>query len=88
MTRRFNDGGGFAFTTASGENLFGAIEDCCATTGAYLVTFNAGSGGIPVTTAFNLFIGDNQGSIARTFAHPGGTPFSAFSDGQSFNRCP
>ena len=72
----------------SGENVFVRILDRCAASGAYQLTFNAGSGGIPVTTAFDLFVGDNQGSIARTYTHAAGTAFVSFSDGQSFNRCP
>ena len=56
--------------------------------GAYLVTFNAGSGGIPAPTAFDLFIGDNRGSIARTFAHPGGAPFSSVQRRSEFQPLP
>jgi hypothetical protein len=88
VTRRFNDGGGFNFTsTAGGDQLFLRIVDNCATGGSYTVQF-ANVSGFPSSTSFDLFIGDRVGSIARTYTHLGGTPFSAFQDTQSFNRCP
>jgi hypothetical protein len=88
VTRRFNDGGGWGFLNATQENVFVRVENLCATTGRYVVRFNAGSAGIPVSTAFDLFVGDNQGSIARTYTHSAGTQFLSFADTTSFNRCP
>jgi hypothetical protein len=88
VARRFNDGGGFGFLNTSQENLFIRVENRCSTTGTYLVTFNTSSAGIPASTAFDLFVGDNQGGISRTYAHAAGAQFLSFADGTSFNRCP
>ena len=69
VTRRFNDGGGFSFVNGSNvEDLFVRIDNRCPTAGAYGVTFNNRSG-FPPPVGFELFVGDNQGSISRSYLH-------------------
>jgi hypothetical protein len=41
-----------------------------------------------ISAAFELFVGDNRGSISRTYQHAPGTQFVSFEDSQSFNSCP
>lgn len=85
VTRRFNDGGGFTFDGAT-ENVFLRFSDECRTAGRYEVTFTNRSG-FPAATGFELFVGDQVGSISRLFQHPAGTPFVSFTDSTSFRRC-
>jgi hypothetical protein len=88
VTRRFNDGGGFSFVNGSNvEDLFVRLDNRCPTAGAYGVTFNNRSG-FPPPVGFELFVGDNQGSISRSYLHLPGTQFVSFVDTQSFNSCP
>jgi hypothetical protein len=88
VTRRFNDGGGFGFLNTTQENLFVRVENRCSSTGTFVVTFSTASEGIPVSTAFDLIVADNEGSIQRTYRHAAGTQFVTFTDATSFNRCP
>jgi len=88
VTRRFDDGGGFSFVNGSNvEDLFVRIENRCSTTGTFAVSFNNRSG-FGISAAFDLFVGDNRGSISRDFVHQPGVQFVSFQDVQSFNSCP
>jgi hypothetical protein len=88
VTRRFNDGGGFSFSSAATiEDLFMRIENRCPSSVGYVVTFNNRSG-FPPGTAFELFVGDNLASVSRRYQHASGTQFVSFQDAQSFNFCP
>lgn len=88
VLRRFNDGGSFGFASGTNvEDLFMRIEDRCATQGVYVVSFDNRSA-FSTGTGFELFVGDNRGSISRTYAHAPGTPFVSFQDSQSFVSCP
>jgi hypothetical protein len=88
VTRRFNDGGGFAFQgSAANEDLFMRVENRCATSGAFVVSFDNRSA-FPPPVAFTLFVGDLQGSISRQYVHAAGVLFTNFQDPQSFSSCP
>ena len=84
VTRRFNDGGGFNFTSATGgDDLFLQLQDRCAVEGRLVLNF-ANRSAFGAETGFDLFVGDRLASIARNYVHSAGAPFTAFQDGQSF----
>ena len=84
VTRRFNDGGGFNFSTPSGaDDLFLRVQDRCAAEGRFVVVFT-NSSGFPSSTGFELFLGDTVASVSRRYVHAAGTQFSQFQDAQSF----
>jgi hypothetical protein len=71
VLRRFNDGGGFSFVSATNvEDLLMRIENRCATEGVYVVSFNNRSGFRPAPGSSCSSATTAAASAAASCTHP------------------